>query len=1139
MFIRTYYLCIFLIICFLYSCKQQEIIEEELGNFQPTDESAAPWVYWYWMHSAYSREGITADLEAMKQAGIGGAYLMSIRGPKDPPLIDPPIIQTSREWWEMVKFAMDEAKRLDLQLAMHASDGFAVAGGPWIKPEQSMQKVVWSEVQIEGGSQIELQLPQPETLENYYEDIATFALPLKENFTPLPKPVITTSKKDTDVSFLSSKQNENRLVLSDPGWFQYDFGKEVTVRSIEITTDGNSYQAHRMKILTSDDGEHFKEVLRLTPPRHGWQDWEFPYTHTIPPTTAKYFRFEFDPEGTEPGAEDLDAAKWKASVKVRSVLLSSEPKIGQYEGKSALAWRIAPETTAKEIPDELCYQKNEIINISEYVDSLGNLNWQAPEGNWKILRFGHTSTGHTNYTGGGGLGLEVDKFNADAVRFQFDQWFGEAVRTAGPELANEVLKIFHIDSWECASQNWSTVFQEEFKKRRKYDIVNFLPLYAGIPIENAQFSEQVLYDIRKTVSELLVENFFGTMKEEAHKAGTKFSSENVAPTFVSDALLHFKEVDYPGGEFWLKSPTHDKPNDMLDAISAGHIYGKNIIQAEAFTELRMDWDEHPGNLKTVGDLNYALGINRFFYHVFVHNPWLDRKPGMTLDNIGTYFQRDQTWWKPGRAYVEYCKRVQFQLQQGVPVVDLAVFTGEEIPSRSVLPDRLVPFLPGIFGEERVQEEKERMKNEGLPMKKMPKEANHSANSTDLNDWVDALQGYQYDSFNKDALLNAIVKDGRIYFQGENSYAALIFPGSRKMSPNKMMSLEVAEQILNLTKQGATIFIAEPPERIPGNPKNIESKKWQEIIDQIWSGGETKTIDGLNYRQLDNGKIISLPYLQNDFTNIDLYPDILFTDNAGNAVDPLAWTHRTTGKKHIFFLSNQKEKERELTVSFRVKGKVPKIYDPIFDREIDVKNYTINDHMTVIPLKLKPNASMFVIFEENTTTQSVKEGDNWHNYKKVKTVIGNWQIQFDPTYHGPEEPLQISELFDWSTHNNDSIRYYSGTAIYTTNFEWNAEVQENLYLHIGEIANIGEVTLNGKHCGIVWTYPYQVNISDALTEGKNKLTIEVTNTWANRLIGDHNLPEDERFTWRMADFRLQHMNLQKAGLFGPVNILKED
>ncbi|ULT41296.1 hypothetical protein KRR40_42590 [Niabella defluvii] len=285
----------------------------------------------------------------------------------------------------------------------------------------------------------------------------------------------------------------------------------------------------------------------------------------------------------------------------------------------------------------------------------------------------------------------------------------------------------------------------------------------------------------------------------------------MAPTMVSDGLLHFKTVDFPTGEFWLKSPTHDKPNDMFDAISAAHIYGKNIVQAEAFTNLRMEWNEHPGNIKTVGDRNFAMGMNKPIVHVMTHNPWIDRKPGMTLGSIGLFFQRDQTWFNQSKAWVDYMARVSALLQQGQPVADIAVFIGEEVPRRSVLPDRLVSSLPGIFGKERVASEKLRLENKGQPQRTMPVGVGHSANMADPEDWTNALRGYKYDCFNPDVLLKAKVVNGQVVFPSGASYKILVFPGKMLMNPNgNLMSSEVAQKLLELKEAGATIIIEKRP-----------------------------------------------------------------------------------------------------------------------------------------------------------------------------------------------------------------------------------------------------------------------------------------------------------------------------------------
>lgn len=1112
----------------------QETYKKENAFFQPTIESSKPWVYWYWMQSAYSKEGITADLEAMKQAGIGGAYLMTIKGPANPPLMNPPVLQLSKEFWNLVHWALIEADRLGVKIAFHPADGFAVAGGPWITPEISMQKVVWSDLAVSGNNFKNVPLPVPNHYKDYYKDIAVFAIPQKEPIVTSyqKQPKVTSTLADFDASFLTNSAKEDQFRLKEKGWVQYEFDQPFLCKSIQIETKGNNYQAHRLIVEVSDDGKNFKSLGRLTTPRQGWQDTDAFYTHSLIPTKAKYFRFVYDPKGTEPGAEDLDPAKWNQGLKVAKIILSNEALIDNYQGKSGAIWRLSPQTTEQQIGKSDCIDPSKMIYISKFVDANGVLNWKSPsKANWKIIRFGYTSTGHENATAGAGRGLEVDKFNTEAIRFQLDHWFGEMLRTAGPELASKVVKILHMDSWECGSQNWSPVFRDEFKKRRGYDIVDFLPVMAGIPVKDIQTSEKILYDVRKTISELVAENFFGTLKDIAKESNVKFSSENVAPTMMSDGLLHFKYVDYPSGEFWLKSPTHDKPNDMLDAISGGHIYGKDIIQAEAFTELKMDWDEHPGNLKTLADRNYALGINRFFYHVFVHNPWTDRKPGMTLDGVGSYFQRDQTWWKPGKAWVDYCQRVQFQLQKGKPVIDLAVFIGEDLPSRAMLPDRLVPFIPNVFGKERIESEKIRLENEGQPSLRAPKEVTSSKNSTDLSQWTNAMNGYQYDSFNSDVLIqNAKVENGKITFGGGISYGALLFPGSHKMAPNKMISLASAEKILELIKAGGTIFVDEKPNLQPGIQSEADQKKWQNVVDEIWYNAN------LSSWKIGKGTVIKLPYLGNNFASIGITQDVYFPDLNRADSQTIAWTHRKSETEDIYFISNQKEQKRIFEASFRISGKIPVWYNPVTDKTTVLENWKIENGRTIVSLSLNENESGFVIFKEETKEVSVNGKAT--EFEKVQVLDENWELQFDSEFKGPKEVVKTNKLFDWSTSENDQIKYYSGTVIYKKEFVWKGKDSNKIWLDLGEIANIAEISINGKECGTLWTFPYKTAISHALQKGKNTIIIKITNTWANRLIGDQKLPKEERLTRTTAPYRLEGNPLLKAGLLGPVTIVKE-
>ncbi|TMI64572.1 MAG: DNA-binding protein [Bacteroidetes bacterium] len=1093
-------ICLLLIsfIGFTQQTRPIDIIEK---NFLNPPESAKPWVFWYWMHGAVSKEGITADLEAMKEVGIGGAYLMPIKDTSSVIPFQPTVRQLTPEWWEMVKFSMQEAKRLKLKLAMHVSDGFALAGGPWITPELSMQKLTWTKTYIRNGYTGKINLEQPETKEDFYKEVAVFAYPANSSYAfrnEIMIPTVSTSN-GVKAPFLSYPDADNKQSFkSDTNcWIQYKYPQPFTCRSIRIHTGTNSYQAQRLVIQTSEDGINFKTVTRLEPPRHGWQDTEEDYTHAIPLTTSKYFRFVYDKEGSEPGAEDLDAAKWKPSLKVMGIYLSDEPVINQYQSKNGSVWRVAANTTTQQVNEREAVSLKTIIDLTGKLDADGNLNWTAPQGNWVVVRIGHTTTGQTNATGGAGKGLECDKFNAAAIKLQFDNWFGKAFEKTDPALAKEVLKIFHVDSWECGSQNWSKNFAAEFKKRRGYDLVPYLLVMTGVPIESAERSEKILHDVRTTIAELVNDVFYVTLKKLSAAKGCQFSAESIAPTFVSDGLLHYKNVDLPMGEFWLNSPTHDKPNDMFDAISAAHIYGKNIIQAEAFTSVRMNWGEHPGNLKAIGDRNFALGINKMVLHVWTHNPWLNKKPGMTLDGVGLYFQRDQTWFKQSKAWIEYLTRCQALLQLGKPVVDIAVFTGEEIPRRSVLPDRLVNTLPGIFGKEKVDAEKKRLENTGQPMRQIPDGVSHSANMADPEDWIDPLNGYKYDSFNPDVLMTMKVVNGRVVTPGGASYAVLIIPGKHPMNPNGTMSTAVLNKLKQLANAGAKIIVDE---------------------------GYIKSFNG-------SKNVFPTPYMESSFEKLGVKKDIEFLEQSHS----VAWTHRKIGDVDIYFLSNQMNEPNSVRLTFRVNGKNPELWDPIRNTISDNFGIEVEKGSVTTGISLKANQSIFIIFRK----EAVKyEPGGWTmTGVPVKFFSKKWEVLFNKNYGGAEQAIVFDDLISWSKNSDLHIKYYSGSAIYQKTFVIDKnELDKRVFVELDSIYNIATVRVNGMDCGTLWTEPYELNITKAIKQGENKIEIEVTNTWHNRLIGDNLLPPDKRITWTTAPFRLKDKPLLPAGIVGEVKLI---
>ena len=1081
-------------------CGTRQNMPTEEQSVRYTADDVRPWTFWYWMYGAVTPEGITADLEAMKQVGLGGAYLMPIKGVGQGPEYEGQAQQLTPEFWEMVDYSMKEAKRLGLRLGMHICDGFALAGGPWIAPQESMQKIVWSDTIIRGGNIERLPLPQLEGYEGYSEDIATYAIPLgKQPADVVMRPVISLATlPGTEVKDKKKAVNmdEKGVIRSSyPCRIDYTYEQPVTVSNVEIVLSGNNYQAHRLKVLVSDDGRNYRFLKQLKPARHGWQNTDCHSTHGLPPTTAKYFRFEWTPEGSEPGCEDLDAAKWKPNLKIKEIRLHTAPRIHQWEGKAGFVWRVADASTSQEIPDEACVQLNEVrrLTLTE-----GALTAKLPEGEWRILRMGHTSTGHVNATAGGGKGLECDKFSVAAVRKQFDNWFAQVFEKTTPEVAREVLKYMHVDSWECGSQNWSATFAAEFKSRRGYDLMPYLPLLAGIPMESAEKSEQVLRDVRITIGELVTDVFYTVLAQCAGEYDCRFSAECVSPTMVADGLCHYDKVDLPMGEFWLNSPTHDKLNDVLDAVSGAHIYGKNVIQAEGFTEIRGTWDEDPAMLKPLLDRNYALGINKLFFHVFTHNPWLDRVPGMTLDGIGLFYQRDQTWFRESSAFVDYATRCQTLLQKGTPVVDIAVFTGEEMPRRAILPDRLVSMLPGIYGAERVESERVRLANEGQPLRVVPVGVTHSANMADPDKWINPLRGYQYDSFNKDALLRlAKVEDGHIVLPGGGRYKVLVLPTARPMDPTAVpLSKEVEQKIAEWKEQGVII-----PE---------------------------------------------LPYKAESFAVMGLERDVELPAE-------VAYAHRTADDMEIYFIANQKNEARNFTASFRQKGLAPKLYDAVTGRTYIPEQWAEREGRTEVSLSLPAYGSRFVIFfkskdalelfagdsllhEENVAAENMAKRLVRHEWKEEsRTPLENseWTVHFEKT----DVKLVRDELFDWSKESDAKVKFYSGRACYTSSFVVQDEFDGSVLLSLGRVANVATVRVNGKACGIAWTPPYQVDITSALVAGANRLEIEVVNTWANALRGMDQGSAPFDGIWANAKYRLPDDDLLPAGLLGPVELVR--
>ena len=399
-------------------------------------------------------------------------------------------------------------------------------------------------------------------------------------------------------------------------------------------------------------------------------------------------------------------------------------------------------------------QRDKVVVLTSKLAADGRLNWQVPAGKWVVLRIGYTPTGANNHPAPKeGEGLECDKFSRAALDAHWDGFMQKILDDLGP-LAGKALDSSLIDSYEVGGQNWTKNFREEFQKRRGYDLLKFLPAFTGRVVDNPAVSERFLWDIRRTIADLFAENYYGHFAELCRQHGLMNAVEPYTGPFES--LQSGAPADVVMGEFWTGSQGH--PSIKL-ASSIAHIYGKTIVGAESFTA-RPDvgrWQNDPYSLKTLGDLMYCQGLNRYVFHRYAMQPWTNRWPGMTMGQWGFHFERTVTWWDEGKSWIDYITHCQFLLQQGRAVADAAYFTGESAPVEM------------------------RVGNPALPA------------------------GYDYDAINADVLLHgATVKNGRITLPSGASYAVLILP-----SDDANMTPQMLHCLRQLVRAGATVVGPRP------------------------------------------------------------------------------------------------------------------------------------------------------------------------------------------------------------------------------------------------------------------------------------------------------------------------------------------
>jgi hypothetical protein len=944
-------------------------LSEAEQNFRSVPVSDRVWVYYWWLKGNVTKESITQDLTAMKNKGIGGFLLFDSRGYYDDyvnGIIPVPLKEKmefmSPEWREMVKFTMQEASRLGLEMSINLANTGGSLRGPWDLGKDGPKKLIWTSASVKGPGKLNLKLSTPPDTKFY-----------------------------SDVALIAVKTNDGEASTNNP--------------------------------------------------------------------------------------DDLNG-KWN--------------EVNVSKGNAPLAGKV--------------------MNLNNRLKD-GQLQWNIPDGEWKIVRFGSTVIAD--------LG-SVDILNKEAVTRYFNLMGKVLLDDAGP-LAGKTLKYFYNVSWEGGEPNWTVGFEQEFSKFRGYKIKDYMPVLAGMTVENHEISLRFMRDYFRTVSDCFVDNCYRTIGDLCHARGIQWHAENGGPWRRNAAMFRDADMltfwgsnDIPQGEFWAASMKDiEKQTNARFTAMAAHIYGKPLAAIEAFTHMTTHWSKYPAYLKPIADNNFAAGTNMFIWHTFTASPPEIGKPGYEYF-AGTHINPRVTWWNEAGDFMNYLSRCQYLLRKGRFVADICAYTSDK---------NYVEWGRG------------RQWNEKSSLKIGP--------------------GYTFDLLNTDVLVNRLrVKGGKLVLPDGMNYKMLVVDLEDKTIP-----LDAIQKILSLSRAGATIILGQnKPERTPGLKHYPRAdRRVNRMANELWDNAR----DGKVFKGVTMEQVLMDKGLKPDFEG------------------PFEYIHRTFDDGDIYFICGTGKAE----CTFRVQDKKPQFWNPVNGHISNVVNYRLtNDGRIVIPITLPQYGSMFVVFtgtKENKYITSVsgpndgliikdmkgdtlnlvlwKSGDynltsSMNKSGEIKTEIipeieltKPWEVSFTPGWGAPEK-IRFDKLKLWNAYPDPGIKYFSGTGTYKTTFTLSEEQAKGpCLLNLGKVWDIAKVYLNGKDLGVVWTAPWSVDITSARKTGENELEIEVTNCWANRLIGDCSLPDNKRFTHtnvRLLPERGKYKDyeafsakdtLLSSGLQGPVTI----
>ena len=1096
-------------------------LEQEFKN---PPNSAKPRVWWHWMNGNITKEGIKLDLEWMNRVGIGGFqnFDASLTTPK---LVDKRLVYMTPEWKDAFRYATTLADQLGLEEAIAGSPGWSESGGPWVKPNQGMKKVVWSEIRVDGGKPFTGVLPHPPTVSGpiqniplfdflamisgqpptggaaFYADTAVIAYRAPDSDVPVNalQPKITSSGGTLNLALLDDGDlvKTTQLPKAPAGqqaWVQYEFASPQTMHAVTLVLNDPGAAAANMfgaapsiaDVEASDDGQSFRKLVDI--PNDGGEE----HTIAFSATSARFFRVAFTDRPARAFGEnnfdvenpfgDFSGMKPNPNFEISELVLNPGARVSRFEEKAGFANLIGLDAfPTPQVAASDAIRKSDIVDLTAKMHPDGTLDWTPPAGNWVVLRFGYSLTGVTNHPASPeGTGLEVDKLSREDVKEYMDKYLDNYKSAVGDLMGKRGLRFVINDSWEAGTANWTNDMVAEFTKRRGYDPRPWMPVLAGHIIESSQDSDRFLWDFRETLGELLAENHYDQINDILHARGMGHYGESheEGRAFIGDGMEVKRHNDVPMSAMWTQKPGVNKEQygynaDIRESASVAHIYGQNLVAAESLTASSGAWAWSPATLKPTADKELAMGLNRFVIHTSVHQPLLDKKPGLALGPFGQWFNRNETWAEQAKPWVSYLARSSYLLQQGRFDADIAYFYGED------------SNLAALFG------------------KKSP----------------DVPTGYNFDYINADALIHVLTfKDGQLATPSGMRYRVLALdPHSQQMS------LPVLNKIRDLVQAGAIVAGPKPTDTPSLSDK---TKEFQSIVDELWGSGSGNTVG--------KGRVYGDKGLGDVLTAVTVTPDFDYTKPEPDA--NVLFVHRKLADGDLYFVDNRNDRDETLDASFRVTGKEAELWHADTGTT-ESASFQIADGRTTVPLHLEPWGTVFVVFRKPAKTPSRTLPKTVET--TLATVDGPWELSFEPNLGAPAK-ITLGRLTSWSDSSDEGVKYFSGKGTYTKTIDapadWSAK-GDHVWLDLGDVKNLAEVSVNGKPLGIVWKTPYRVDITPALKPGKNAVEIKVTNAWVNRIIGDRQPNVTKTYTFTSPKFYKADSKLVASGLLGPVKVIR--